>query len=167
MYSLKKFIIWVLRLQLGLSLGAQQVLRAVLSCRILISFRIMYSIELFSSDRVFTHLAADHLCPLIFPLFFCRYKIYAEGFAWSVSLKYILSCGSLALIISPRYEDFFSRGLIPKKNYWPVSPTNLCPSIKYAVDWGNEHPSEVCFESSCYFTALIKTGMAISSVGVC
>ncbi|KAM3691574.1 hypothetical protein ACJW31_08G024700 [Castanea mollissima] len=71
-----------------------------------------------------------------------RYKIYAEGFAWSVSLKYILSCGSLSLIISPQYEDFFSRGLIPKKNYWPVSPTNLCPSIKFAVDWGNAHPSE-------------------------
>ncbi|XP_059430144.1 uncharacterized protein LOC132163790 [Corylus avellana] len=71
-----------------------------------------------------------------------RYKIYAEGYAWSVSLKYILSCGSLSLIISPQYEDFFSRGLIPKKNYWPVSPTNLCHSLKYAVDWGNEHPSE-------------------------
>lgn len=89
-----------------------------------------------------------------------------------MSLKYILSCGSLSLIISPQYEDFFSRGLIPKKNYWPVSPTNLCPSLKYAVDWGNEHPSEVCFDlnfyyvSSCYFNALIKTGMAISSVGV-
>ncbi|XP_040992070.1 protein O-glucosyltransferase 1-like [Juglans microcarpa x Juglans regia] len=71
-----------------------------------------------------------------------QYKIYAEGYAWSVSLKYILSCGSLALIISPDYEDFFSRGLIPKKNYWPVSPNNLCPSIKYAVDWGTKHPSE-------------------------
>ncbi|PON85486.1 Lipopolysaccharide-modifying protein [Trema orientale] len=71
-----------------------------------------------------------------------RYKIYAEGYAWSVSLKYILSCGSLALIISPQYEDFFSRGLIPKKNYWPISFSDLCPSIKYAVDWGNAHPSE-------------------------
>ncbi|KAJ0021115.1 hypothetical protein Pint_32547 [Pistacia integerrima] len=71
-----------------------------------------------------------------------RYKIYAEGFAWSVSLKYILSCNSLALIIAPQYEDFFTRGLIPKKNYWPVSPTNLCPSIKFAVDWGNSNPSE-------------------------
>ncbi|GAV66613.1 Glyco_transf_90 domain-containing protein [Cephalotus follicularis] len=71
-----------------------------------------------------------------------RYKIYAEGFAWSVSLKYIISCGSLALIISPQYEDFFSRGLLPKKNYWPVSPIDLCPSIKFAVDWGNAHPSE-------------------------
>lgn len=71
-----------------------------------------------------------------------RYKIYAEGYAWSVSLKYIVSCGSLALIISPQYEDFFSRGLIPKKNYWPVSPIDLCWSIKFAVDWGNKNPSE-------------------------
>lgn len=71
-----------------------------------------------------------------------RYKIYAEGYAWSVSLKYILSCGSLALLISPQYEDFFSRGLVPKLNYWPVSPVELCRSIKYAVDWGNTNPSE-------------------------
>ncbi|XP_073009738.1 uncharacterized protein [Typha latifolia] len=71
-----------------------------------------------------------------------RYKIYAEGFAWSVSLKYILSCGSLAFIVDPQYEDFFSRGLIPKHNYWPINSTNLCQSIKSAVDWGNEHPSE-------------------------
>ncbi|KAI4306606.1 hypothetical protein L6164_029867 [Bauhinia variegata] len=71
-----------------------------------------------------------------------RYKIYAEGYAWSVSLKYVLSCGSVALIISPRYEDFFSRGLIPQQNFWLIDPINLCPNIKHAVDWGNEHPSE-------------------------
>ncbi|KAA8549411.1 hypothetical protein F0562_001116 [Nyssa sinensis] len=71
-----------------------------------------------------------------------RYKIYAEGYAWSVSLKYIVSCGSLSLIISPQYEDFFSRGLVPKKNYWPVSPDNLCRSIKYVVEWGNAHLAE-------------------------
>ncbi|PKA60220.1 protein glucosyltransferase [Apostasia shenzhenica] len=70
-----------------------------------------------------------------------RYKIYAEGFAWSVSLKYILSCGSISLIIDPQYEDFFSRGLIAKENYIPISLTNLCPSIKSAVNWGNKHPS--------------------------
>ncbi|URE21128.1 hypothetical protein MUK42_11134, partial [Musa troglodytarum] len=62
------------------------------------------------------------------------YKIYAEGYAWSVSLKYIVACGSLALIIEPRYEDFFSRGLVPKENYWPISPTDLCPSIKFAAE---------------------------------
>ncbi|EEF36767.1 protein O-glucosyltransferase 1 [Ricinus communis] len=71
-----------------------------------------------------------------------RYKIYAEGFAWSVSLKYIISCGSLALIISPQYEDFFSRGLVPASNYWPVASDELCRSIKFAVDWGNANPSE-------------------------
>lgn len=75
-----------------------------------------------------------------------QYKIYAEGYAWSVSLKYIVSCGSLTLIISPQYEDFFSRGLIAKKNYWPVfllpTPDGLCRSVKFAVDWGNSNPSE-------------------------
>ncbi|KAF6153612.1 hypothetical protein GIB67_027479 [Kingdonia uniflora] len=72
-----------------------------------------------------------------------RYKIYAEGSAWSVSLKYIVSCGSTSLIISSQYEDFFTRGLVPKKNYWPVSPnSNLCRSIKFAVDWGNSNPSQ-------------------------
>ncbi|CAK9164206.1 unnamed protein product [Ilex paraguariensis] len=71
-----------------------------------------------------------------------QYKIYAEGYAWSVSLKYIMSCGSVPLIISPQYEDFFSRGLIPKKNYWPIPLDDLCRSIKFAVDWGNAHPSE-------------------------
>ncbi|XP_062179646.1 uncharacterized protein LOC133884304 [Phragmites australis] len=71
-----------------------------------------------------------------------RYKIYAEGFAWSVSLKYILSCGSMALIIEPQYQDFFSRGLDPKVNYWPVSIVGMCESIRDAVDWGNANPAE-------------------------
>lgn len=73
----------------------------------------------------------------------CSYNIYAEGYAWSVSLKYIMACGSLALIIKPQYEDFFSRGLVPKENYWPISPTDLCQSIKLAVEWGNQDPSKV------------------------
>ncbi|CAI9106977.1 OLC1v1006232C2 [Oldenlandia corymbosa var. corymbosa] len=71
-----------------------------------------------------------------------QYKIYAEGYAWSVSLKYILSCGSVPLIVSPKYQDFFSRGLTPKKNFLPVSPTELCRSIKMSVEWGHAHPSE-------------------------
>ncbi|KAG0480800.1 hypothetical protein HPP92_011364 [Vanilla planifolia] len=71
-----------------------------------------------------------------------RYKIYAEGFAWSVSLKYILSCGSVPLIIDPQYEDFFSRGLIAAENYMPISSKSLCPSIKSVVDWGNKHPDK-------------------------
>nr|ACG43398.1 lipopolysaccharide-modifying protein [Zea mays] len=71
-----------------------------------------------------------------------RYKIYAEGFAWSVSLKYILSCGSMALLIEPRYQDFFSRGLEPRVNYWPVAALGMCESIRDAVDWGNANPDE-------------------------
>ncbi|KAF6147053.1 hypothetical protein GIB67_036772 [Kingdonia uniflora] len=72
-----------------------------------------------------------------------RYKIYAEGYAWSVSLKYILSCGSPVLLISPQYEDFFSRGLVPRENYWPISTIrDLCESIKFAVNWGNKSPSQ-------------------------
>nr|GMD23838.1 O-glucosyltransferase rumi homolog [Ipomoea batatas] len=68
-----------------------------------------------------------------------RYKIYAEGYAWSVSLKYILACGCVPLIITPEYEDFFSRGLIPKQHYWPIPPFDMCRSIKVAVEWGNDH----------------------------
>ncbi|KAL0370812.1 UNVERIFIED_CONTAM: hypothetical protein Sangu_0399300 [Sesamum angustifolium] len=74
--------------------------------------------------------------------YYARYKIYAEGYAWSVSLKYILSCGCCPLIISPQYQDFFSRGLVPHKNYLPIPSTDMCPAIKFAVDWGNSHPSE-------------------------
>uniref|UniRef100_A0ACD5ZN66 Uncharacterized protein n=1 Tax=Avena sativa TaxID=4498 RepID=A0ACD5ZN66_AVESA len=71
-----------------------------------------------------------------------RYKIYAEGFAWSVSLKYILSCGSTALLIDPMYQDFFSRGLEPRVNHLPVSALGMCESIRDAVEWGNAHPDE-------------------------
>ena len=63
-----------------------------------------------------------------------RYKIYAEGFTWSVSLKYILSCGSMALLIEPRYQDLFSRGLERRVNYWPVTEMGMCESIRDAVD---------------------------------
>uniref|UniRef100_A0A251SV70 Putative lipopolysaccharide-modifying protein n=1 Tax=Helianthus annuus TaxID=4232 RepID=A0A251SV70_HELAN len=77
-----------------------------------------------------------------------KYKIYAEGYAWSVSLKYILLCGCVPLIINPKYDDFFSRGLFPKKDYLPISPENICPSIKTAVKWGNAHPAQVSFHIS-------------------
>eukprot|EP00850_Spirogloea_muscicola_P007457 SM000037S13592 [mRNA] locus=s37:709610:713144:- [translate_table: standard] len=76
-----------------------------------------------------------------------RYKIYAEGFAWSVSLKYILACGSTPLLISPEYYDFYSRGLKPSIHYLPVKyiprkPRELCQAIKAHVDWGNRHRKE-------------------------
>ncbi|KAL3682330.1 hypothetical protein R1sor_000352 [Riccia sorocarpa] len=76
-----------------------------------------------------------------------RYKIYAEGFAWSVSFKYIMACGSPTLVISPKYHDFFMRGLQPWVHYIPVRPAQicsgkLCPSISSAVKWGEGKPSQ-------------------------
>uniref|UniRef100_A0A0D9W7J9 Glycosyl transferase CAP10 domain-containing protein n=1 Tax=Leersia perrieri TaxID=77586 RepID=A0A0D9W7J9_9ORYZ len=69
-----------------------------------------------------------------------RYKIYIEGRGWSVSEKYILACESVALIVRPRYHDFFSRGLMPLQHYWPIpGGRGMCRSIKFAVDWGNAH----------------------------
>lgn len=73
----------------------------------------------------------------------CRYKIYVEGNAWSVSQKYILACDSLALLLEPQYFDFFTRGLNPMQHYWPIrNGNNDCHSIKYAVDWGNTHQQQ-------------------------
>ncbi|KAJ4955055.1 hypothetical protein NE237_011838 [Protea cynaroides] len=68
-----------------------------------------------------------------------RYKIYVEGRGWSVSEKYILACNSLALVVKPRYYDFFSRSLMPLKHYWPIKENDLCRSIKFSVDFGNSH----------------------------
>ncbi|TVU15069.1 hypothetical protein EJB05_38571 [Eragrostis curvula] len=68
-----------------------------------------------------------------------RYKIYIEGRGWSVSEKYILACDSVALMVRPRFHDFFSRGLAPLRHYWPVRDRGKCRSIKLAVDWGNAH----------------------------
>ncbi|KAK1684354.1 hypothetical protein QYE76_045202 [Lolium multiflorum] len=71
-----------------------------------------------------------------------RYKMYAEGRGWSVSEKYILACDSVALVVRPRFHDFFSRGLLPLLHYWPVRDRGQCRSIEFAVDWGNSHPDK-------------------------
>ncbi|GFY90283.1 O-glucosyltransferase rumi-like protein [Actinidia rufa] len=71
-----------------------------------------------------------------------RYKIYVEGAAWSVSEKYILACDSASLIVTPHYYDFFTRSLLPTIHYWPINEKTMCKSIKFAVDWGNNHPEE-------------------------
>ena len=75
-----------------------------------------------------------------------------------MSLKYILSCGSLTLIITPQYDDFFTRGLVPNKNYWPVARTDLCQNIKNAVEWGSVHPVEVRWSPSSWFGIIIIRG---------
>ncbi|XP_010255430.1 PREDICTED: O-glucosyltransferase rumi homolog [Nelumbo nucifera] len=71
-----------------------------------------------------------------------RYKIYIEGIAWSVSQKYILACDSVTLIIKPQYYDFFTRNLVPLHHYWPMRDEDKCRSMKFAVDWGNNHTQE-------------------------
>ncbi|CAN6347291.1 unnamed protein product [Urochloa humidicola] len=71
-----------------------------------------------------------------------RYKIYVQGRGWSVSQKYILACGSPMLRIDTSFKDFFSRGLIAGRHYWPIDAARKCPSIKFAVDWGNAHPAQ-------------------------
>ncbi|XP_057978340.1 uncharacterized protein LOC131164846 [Malania oleifera] len=68
-----------------------------------------------------------------------RYKIYIEGWAWSVSEKYILACDSPTLLVNPHYYDFFTRSLQPVHHYWPIREDDKCRSIKFAVDWGNSH----------------------------
>eukprot|EP00850_Spirogloea_muscicola_P012055 SM000077S21529 [mRNA] locus=s77:51271:53696:+ [translate_table: standard] len=68
-----------------------------------------------------------------------RYNVYAEGFAWSVSLKYILGCGGTALLIDPYFHDFFSRALTPYTHFVPVPRADLCPSLQKAVLWGNQN----------------------------
>ncbi|XP_076951932.1 uncharacterized protein LOC143625491 [Bidens hawaiensis] len=71
-----------------------------------------------------------------------RYKIYIEGSAWSVSEKYILACDSVTLMVTPHYYDFFTRGLMPGKHYWPVRMDDKCRSIKFATEWGNNHEQQ-------------------------
>ncbi|KAI3783995.1 hypothetical protein L1987_43086 [Smallanthus sonchifolius] len=71
-----------------------------------------------------------------------RYKIYIEGSAWSVSEKYILACDSVTLMVTPRYYDFFTRGLMPGRHYWPVRMDDKCRSIKFASEWGDNHEQQ-------------------------
>ena len=81
----------------------------------------------------------------------CRYKVYIEGSAWSVSEKYILACDSPTLLVKPHYYDFFTRVLIPGHHYWPIKEDDKCRSIKFAVDWGNNHKQRVILKF-CFFT---------------
>ncbi|KAK6920152.1 Glycosyl transferase CAP10 domain [Dillenia turbinata] len=68
-----------------------------------------------------------------------RYKIYVEGWAWSVSQKYILACDSPTLLIIPHYYDFYLRGMVPLEHYWPIRDNNKCKGLQFAVEWGNNN----------------------------
>lgn len=71
-----------------------------------------------------------------------RYKIYIEGWGWSVSEKYILACDSMSLFVKSHFYDFYTRGLMPLQHYWPIRASNKCPSLKFAVEWGNNHTQQ-------------------------
>ncbi|KAK1412229.1 hypothetical protein QVD17_33306 [Tagetes erecta] len=71
-----------------------------------------------------------------------RYKIYIEGWSWSVSEKYIMACDSPTFYIKPRYYTFFARGMTPLEHFWPIRNTDMCKSLKFAVEWGNNHTSK-------------------------
>ncbi|XVF80035.1 hypothetical protein PTKIN_Ptkin15bG0038100 [Pterospermum kingtungense] len=71
-----------------------------------------------------------------------RYKIYTEGWAWSVSEKYILACDSMTLYIKSHFYDFFIRGMVPLQHYWPIRENSKCKSLKFAVEWGNHNPEK-------------------------
>ena len=74
-----------------------------------------------------------------------RYKIYIEGYAWSVSEKYILACDSVTLLVKPYFYDFSTRSRQPLQHYWPIQDRYKCKSIKFAVDWGNKNQQKVIF----------------------
>ncbi|PPD90285.1 hypothetical protein GOBAR_DD12788 [Gossypium barbadense] len=65
-----------------------------------------------------------------------------EGATWSVSEKYILACDSMTLLIKPKYYDFFSRSMVPMQHYCRIRRKNKCRDLKFAVEWGNNHPHE-------------------------
>ncbi|XP_022964397.1 protein O-glucosyltransferase 1-like [Cucurbita moschata] len=71
-----------------------------------------------------------------------KYKIYIEGWAWSVSEKYILSCDSMTLYVKPRFFDFFVRGMLPLQHFWPINDGSKCSSLKFGVEWGNNHTNQ-------------------------
>ncbi|XP_017215853.2 uncharacterized protein LOC108193627 [Daucus carota subsp. sativus] len=64
---------------------------------------------------------------------------YIEGWAWSVSEKYIPACDSPTLFVTPRFYDFFTRGMVPLTHYWPIRDRDKCRSLKFAVEWGNNN----------------------------
>lgn len=55
----------------------------------------------------------------------CRYRLYMEGYAWSVSMKYILACSPTPIFIEPFHWDFFSRALVENKHYVRVPYTTI------------------------------------------
>ncbi|GAQ92239.1 putative lipopolysaccharide-modifying protein [Klebsormidium nitens] len=71
-----------------------------------------------------------------------RYRIYAEGFAWSVSMKYGMACGAVMLVIDPFFAAFYHPGLAYGTNALLVRRVPLCESFREQITWANAHPAE-------------------------
>lgn len=67
-----------------------------------------------------------------------RYRIYAEGFAWSVSLKYGMACGAVMLVIDPFFAAFYHPGLAYGTNALLVRRVPLCESFRDQVGCQSE-----------------------------
>jgi len=38
--------------------------------------------------------------------------------------------------------------MVPLKHYWPIRDNTKCPSLKFAVEWGNNHTQKVSLSLS-------------------
>ncbi|VFQ75679.1 unnamed protein product [Cuscuta campestris] len=98
-----------------------------------------------------------------------RYKIYIEGWAWSVSEKYIMACDSPTLYVASRFHDFFVRGMVPLHHYWPINKTSKCKSLQFAVHWGNNnnHTSQVSYNMTLIHLRILRSFVYSKRVRVC
>ena len=71
----------------------------------------------------------------------------------------------MSLVIDPHYYDFYSRGLLPTVDYWPISENDMCGSINNAVKWGNKHAKQVTFFLA--FLVDFVVHMLIPCAGLC
>ena len=49
----------------------------------------------------------------------------------------------MTLQVKSKYYEFFSRGMLPTVHYWPIRDNDMCKSLKFAVEWGNNHTEKV------------------------
>lgn len=84
----------------------------------------------------------------------CRYRIYAEGSAWSVSIKYGLACGSTMLLIEPVFKAFYDHGLKDGENCLvvPKHPA-LCENMRDKVG-SISHSSITLIGATCWSPVL-------------
>ncbi|GFP93009.1 protein o-glucosyltransferase 1 [Phtheirospermum japonicum] len=98
-----------------------------------------------------------------------RYKIYIEGWAWSVSEKYILACNSPTLLMTLRWYDFFIRGMIPERHYWPAKAIGEAGSRFIHEDMKMEYVYDYMFHLLNEYAKLLiyKPTIPLKAVELC